>query len=217
MARIASNFFVVATIIIAATSPMLARAVRDRYPFGSKFTGDGTYYGEIPPGDGHCAIEHPLPDMYEGMIPMAVSLHDMYDDSAMCGACIVGFGTGVGSGKNPIKGTFRGFVSDSCAECAKGDLDFAMVGDGRWDIIWKFVQCRSGGDPQFIFEGSNEWYWKIQSRATTSPVKELWIDGEKATKTDDNFFTASEGPYYGKKVVRTTTVFGEKKKTKVSL
>eukprot|EP00904_Undaria_pinnatifida_P005778 jgi/Undpi1/232/HiC_scaffold_1.g00229.m1 len=190
------NTLALATITCTSLLAMLVAPVAplpagDRYPFGSKFSGDGTFYGDVPPGDGNCAIEYPVPDMYEGMIPMAVSLYDMYDDSAMCGACIVGYGTGNGSGKTPITGNFRGFVSDSCEECAKGDLDFATTGDGRWDITWKFVECPSGGDPSFIFEGSNEWYWKIQPRGTGSPVKELWVDGEKATMTQDNFFTAS--------------------------
>ena len=208
-------FFLLAAV--TQTSLMLVPAGAAPYPFGSKFSGDGTYYGDVSPGDGNCAIGYPIPDMYDGMIPMAVSLHDMYDNSAICGACIEGSGTGKGSGKNPIKGSFKGFVSDSCAECSKGDLDFAKSGDGRWDISWKFVACPSGGDPSFIFEGSNAWYWKIQPRGTKSPVKDLWVDGKSATMTQDNFFTAQGGPYYGEQVVKTKTMFGETKTTKVSL
>lgn len=52
----------------------------------------------------------------------------------------------------------------SCPECSSGDLDFAADGDGRWDISWHFVPCDGGDDITYIFEGSNEFYWKIQPR-----------------------------------------------------
>ena len=212
-----TNSILILAAVVSASLFLLSPASAAHYPYGNKFSGDGTYYGDVSPSDGNCAIDYPIPSMYDGMIPMAVSLYNMYDDSAMCGACIEGTGTGKGSGKNPIKGKFKGFVSDSCGGCAKGDLDFAKSGDGRWDISWKFVECPSGGNPSFIFEGSNEWYWKIQPRETKSPVTQLWVDGKKATMTQDNFFTASNGPFYGEQVVKTQTMLGETKKTKVSL
>ncbi|CAM9664879.1 unnamed protein product, partial [Laminaria digitata] len=215
MVHIMNDILVLAAAV--STSLLLNPASAAPYPFGGKFSGDGTYYGDVSPSEGNCAFEHPLPSMYNGMIPMAISLHDMYDDSTMCGACIEGTGTGHGSGKNPIKGKFKGFVSDSCEKCSKGDLDFAKSGDGRWDIEWKFAECPSGGDPSFMFEGSNEGYWKIQARETKSPVTQLWVDGKKATMTKDNFFTASGGPFYGEQTVKTKTMFGETKKTKVAL
>lgn len=60
------------------------------YPYGETFTGDGTYYGEIPLGDANCAFDDPQPSIYDGMIPMAVSKYNMYDGSAICGACLEG-------------------------------------------------------------------------------------------------------------------------------
>lgn len=49
----------------------------------------------------------------------------------------------------------QGYVSDKCPECKDGDLDFAMAGDGRWDIKWKFVPCPGSNDkPSFLFEGA---------------------------------------------------------------
>lgn len=211
-----SNILVLAAA--AGTSLLLAPvASAAPYPFGVDFSGEGTYYGDVSPGDGNCAIEDPIPSMYNGMIPMAVSLYDMYENSAVCGACVEGYGTGRGSGADPIEGPFKGFISDSCGGCAKGDLDFAMVGDGRWNIEWKFVECPSGGNPSFIFEGSNDWYWKIQPRETKSPVIKLLVNDEEATMTQDNFFTASAGPYYGEQMVTTTTLFGETQRTMVSL
>ena len=195
MVHITDNIMSLSAVVGA--SLMLSPASAATYPFGSKFKGDGTYYGDVSPSEGNCAIEHPIPSTYNGMIPMAISLHDMYDDSTICGACIEGTGTGKGAGKNPIKGKFKCFVSDSCEECAKGDLDFAKSGDGRSDIEWKFLECPSGGNPSSIFEGSNGWYRKIQARETESPVTQVWVDGKKATMTQDKFFTASGGPFYG--------------------
>lgn len=217
MVQMMSNMLVLTAA--AATSLLLlaSGASAAPYPFGVDFSGEGTYYGDVSPGDGNCAIEDPIPSMYSGMIPMAVSLYDMYENSAVCGACVEGYGTGGGSGADPIKGPFKGFISDSCGGCAKGDLDFAMVGDGRWDIEWKFVECPSGGNPSFIFEGSNDWYWKIQPRETKSPVIKLTVNGEEATMTQDNFFTATAGPFYGQQTVTTTTLFGETKTSMVSL
>ena len=49
-----------------------------------------------------------------------------------------------------------------CPECAFGDLDFALSGDGRWDITWRFVPCEDSSDQTFLFEGSNEFYWKVR-------------------------------------------------------
>lgn len=215
MVQTLSNVFVLAAV--AAASLLLHLASAASYPYDQKFSGDGTYYGETHPGDGNCAIEEPVPSMYDGMIPMAVSLGEMYDGSKICGACIEGSGTGVGSGGNPITGTFKGFVSDSCGGCAKGDLDFAQVGDGRWDIEWKFVECPGSGNPSFIFEGSNDFYWKIQARETTTPVAKLWVNDVQARMTQDNFFTIEAGPYYGEQLVRTETILGDTKQTHVAL
>lgn len=117
----------------------------------------------------------------------------------MCASA--GTASGSGSGHDPLPSSFKGFVSDSCGECAQGDLDFARSGDGRWDVSWKFVECPKGGEPSFIFEGSNEWYWKIQPRETGTPVTQLWVNGDEATMTQDNFFTISNGPYKGKQLV----------------
>jgi len=33
-------------------------------------------------------------------------------------------------------------VNNLCPECKKGDLDFALDGDGRWEIEWKAIGRR---------------------------------------------------------------------------
>jgi hypothetical protein len=47
--------------------------------------------------------------------------------------CALAYGTGQGSGANPISKTpFMVFINDKCPECAKGDLDLSGGLDGRW-------------------------------------------------------------------------------------
>ncbi|CAM9505515.1 unnamed protein product, partial [Sphacelaria rigidula] len=165
-------------------------------PYGQTFTGEGTYYGDIPIGSGNCAMRGDL-SVYDGMIPLAINAAQ-YEGSMMCGACIEGRGTGRGAGGNPITGSFKGFVMDQCPECAHGDLDWGTSGDGRWEIEWQFVPCERGGKPDFTFEGSNPWYWKIQATGCRGPVDELFVNRKYARKTDDNFFLMEEGtPFYG--------------------
>ncbi|CAM9965889.1 unnamed protein product [Ascophyllum nodosum] len=186
------------------------------YPFdGTTFSGDGTYYGET--SNGNCAIM-PIPSMYSGMIPVALNA-GQYGGSEMCGACIEGEGSGNGAGSDPITGTFKAYVMDKCPECSTGDLDFSKSGDGRWDISWKFVACPGSDKPSFIFEGSHEYFWKIQPRGTKTPVTELTVDGASGVKTDDNFFEIPGAPYplYGAQTVKTTTMLGKTATQEVSL
>lgn len=151
---------------------------------------------------------------------IAVALNNpQYGDSLMCGACIEGEGSGVGSGGNPISGKFKAYVSDKCPECQHGDLDFSESGDGRWEISWKFVPCSGGREePSFIFEGSHEFYWKLQPRGTETPVVELSVNGAKGERTDDNFFIVTEGvPFYGEQHVSTKTVGGTTHEMEVAI
>eukprot|EP00903_Cladosiphon_okamuranus_P017318 g15956.t1 len=185
-------------------------------PYDERFTGDATYYGAIPDGEGNCAIRPPLPSMYDGMI--AVALNDaQYGDSVMCGACIEGEGSGEGAGADPVEGPFKAYVTDRCPECAFGDLDLALSGDGRWDITWRFVPCEDSSDQTFLFEGSNDYYWKIQPRGGKSPVEKLWINGQEAARSQDNFFILEGGPFSGEQEVHTKTVLNKRRKQSVAL
>lgn len=106
--------------------------------------------------------------------------------------CVEITGTGEGSGSDPITGTFTAFVSDQCPECAEGDLDLAESGDGRWDISWKAVPCETG-TISFYFEGSNNFYLKMQPRNMASPATTVKVNGAEGTRTQDNFFEFSDG------------------------
>ncbi|CAM9633405.1 unnamed protein product [Discosporangium mesarthrocarpum] len=203
------NFSIAA--LLAVASPLVG-AVN---VYDTEFTGEGTFYGPQPSGQGNCALTQPIPDIYDlgpDYIPIALN-HEQYDGSLMCGACIEGEFTGEGLGVfNPEEGQeFRGYVSDRCPECKKGDLDFGMSGDGRWNIKWKFVDCERGGSPTFRFEGSNPWYWKIQPRGMVRPPKKVTINGATATRSQDNHFVYHSGEPLHEATVRVKMLNKKKK------
>lgn len=144
----------------------------------------------------------------------------MYNKSAYCGACIKGWGSGEGLGRDPIKGPFKAYVVDQCKDCGHDDLDFfyPTQKDGRWEIEWSFYPCPAVPQPKFkfLFEGSNQDYWKIQPRFTATPVKELKVSGNLASRTDDNFFEVDGYTFDGEQQVETTTIKGVTETTGVS-
>ena len=91
-----------------------------------------------------------------------------------------------------------------------------MSGDGRWDIEWEFVAC-PGESVSFEFQGSHEYYWKIQPRGTSTPVVSLEINGQKTYRTDDNHFVLDGVLLNGAQTVTTTTVAGVTQTFRVSL
>lgn len=92
----------------------------------------------------------------------------------------------------------------------------SMSGDGRWDIEWKFVAC-PGETVSFKFEGSNPYFWKLQPQGTKTPVESLTINGQVASRTQDNFFELEGGPWEGSQTVETVTVAGVTEISEVSL
>jgi hypothetical protein len=106
-------------------------------------------------------------------------------------------GTGPGSGANPIGQSIPAVVTDLCPECASGSVDLGWQGDGRWDISWKAVNCPTTSGFQYLFQGSNPWYIKLQARNTKIPVRLIEIlvgtNIYAGTRTPDNFFTF-QGP-----------------------
>lgn len=177
---------------------------RDAY--GPIFKGDGTYYGFTT--DGNCAIRPPVPNMYSGMVPVAIN-NAQYAGSLACGACLEVEGTGRGLGANPIRGKFKAFVMDRCPECKFGDLDLSASGDGRWEIKWRFVKC-PGEAVSLLFEGSNAYYWKLQPRGSKTPIKKAWLNGMQGSRSQDNFFVFRSGSgIRTPAILRTQDIFGE--------
>ncbi|CAM9655382.1 unnamed protein product, partial [Choristocarpus tenellus] len=178
------------------------------------FEGIGTSY-EVTSA-GNCAIRDPIPEMYDGKIPLALN-YLQYGNSEMCGACVMGKGT---SENSPTTGTFEGYIMDRCRECNHGDLDFKMSGnewETEWEIEWEFVEC-DGGKPTFLFEGSNSYYIKVQPRGMSAPAKKVKIDGIKGTRTQDNFFEVHNGDGFPEEFkIKVKTRDGNKYKSKISL
>jgi expansin (peptidoglycan-binding protein) len=201
-----------AIAVVAAT--LAATCADGAGVFGTTFSGDATYFG--PGGGGNCALDGPVPALYAGRIPVALN-NPQYGNSEMCGACISGQGTGVGSGSTPVRGNFEAYVSDRCPECKSGDLDFGISGDGRWKITWKFVPCKAAS-MSFKFEGSNPYYYKVQIRGLSSPAVSAVIDGTRATRTMDNFFVATSSKGFAASVpIQVKTVLGQTYNAQLSL
>ena len=183
--------------------------------------GDGTYYGEIDPGDGNCAFGNVDKLSAFRRADMYVAINDkQYEGSMACGMCVKLKGNGKGSGNDPIPSEWQtAIVVDRCPECAEGDLDLAQSGDGRWDLRWKAVPCpgTKRRSFQYAFEGSNDYYLKLQVRNSYVPISKVELQNggryRQLSRTSDNHFEATGGdfqtPFGSEMRIRITSVFGE--------
>lgn len=174
--------------------------------YGKTFNGEGTFYGLTSGGNCGMGAQSDLPEMYHSMLPVAIN-HDQYAKSASCGACLEVTGHGNGIGTTPITGTFYAYVHDHCHECKKGDLDLSSSGDGRWNISFKFIPCPQNS-PELLFEGSNDYYKKIQIRGLTYPAWGMHISGKRGGRSQDNFFVSYDGPFPQHGMLRVKDVMG---------
>lgn len=189
-----SPFF---TVLLALTSCLVVEEVSSQFSradYGSEsspiwFEGEGTYYGYTD--GGNCAMRE-LPSEYTSL--PAVAINDaQYAGSASCGACVEYTGNGQGSGGDPIVGTHIAYIHDRCPECSHGSLDLSQDGDGRWKIRFRFVPCPFEDHLSFLFEGSNDFYWKLQPRGLKYPVDTVTVNGLSSYRTQDNFFIVQNG------------------------
>jgi len=167
-------------------------------------TGSGTYYGVQTGAGGACSI-YPRPAFMSSLSTVAMNSPQFglgLAASMSCGMCVQVIGTGSGSGANPISTSksFVAVVDDLCPECKSGDLDLAKAGDGRWGISWVAVDCPVTGNLQYLFQGSNTYYLKLQVRNHRIPIKAvdfLGKDGKyySGQRTSDNFFEVPSYPY----------------------
>ncbi|BFZ23916.1 hypothetical protein BsWGS_26955 [Bradybaena similaris] len=161
------------TIILSADGAS-NQAVLNLY--SHEFKGDGTYYGKIL--EGTCSYGDDIPAAAkDSRIYALVALNaPQFLNSLACGICLRVVGSGHGLGANPITGQHIVFVKDLCPECKTGDVDFALNGDGRWDISIQAVQCPVGNTKiQYSFQGSNQWYVKVQVRNSRIPITGLQL------------------------------------------
>ncbi|BFZ23917.1 hypothetical protein BsWGS_26957 [Bradybaena similaris] len=165
-----------ATVLICFVNADGARnqAVLDL--FQHEYHGDGTYYGNIK--EGTCAYGTDLPPAATNpKIRSLVALNaPQFMGSLVCGLCLRVVGSGHGLGTNPISGEYIVFTKDLCPVCKAGDVDFALDGDGRWDIVIQAVQCPVGNTKiQYSFHGSNQWFVKLQIRNARIPITEVQL------------------------------------------
>lgn len=102
------------------------------------FNGDGTFYGDGGHGaEGACMLERG----FNG-IPMTVAInHEQWMGGAVCGRCVLIQPTLNGIGMTPIAEPLKATIDNLCPECNYGDIDIGLDGDGRWKILWEFVEC----------------------------------------------------------------------------
>jgi len=180
--------------------------------------GDATYYGES--SGGHCSLDTPsLPPagLTTNGIWQTVALNTaQYGTSEPCGMCVMLYPNGTGSGGNPLPGIRKVFVADECPTCNNGDLDIASVGDGRWQMHWIAVPCGIESNVQYLLQGSNPYYIKLQVRNHNYPILSVKALGGSTfyefTRTSDNFFTAPGGfpfPWSAPLELQITSVAGQ--------
>jgi len=183
--------------------------------FFTQQTGEGTYYGG---GDSTAACGlYPLPAFASSLTRVALNTDQFQsgDLSQGCGMCVTLHGTGSGNGADPIIGPIYAYVNDLCPGCSNGDLDLGINGDGRWQIEWKANDCPVGDTYlQYLFQGSNDYYIKVQVRNNRVPVSRFEFQGGDGVwyvgvRTSDNFWTAPSGfpfPFTFPLEVRVTSV-----------
>jgi hypothetical protein len=110
-----------------------------------------------------------------------------YALGAACGTCIYACfdDLGVGRGERCIEA----IVDDECPECRSGDLDLGEVGDGRWPVNWRIIQCPTRQDGlKFTTQGSNPWYAKVKVQGGPGSASGMTCNGLSGKLTPDAFF-----------------------------
>jgi hypothetical protein len=169
--------------------------------------GDGTYFGANGDSRGACedyrANGKTVPT---GAIRVAMNAKQ-WSHGMSCGVCLEV--TGMGFTKA------LAVVTDLCPECKKGDLDFALDGDGRHHVSWEAVPCTHASAFQYIMQGSNQWYVKLAVRGARVPVVKLEAKSggawHKGKKVEGGFFElqASGGQWNFPLQVRLTAFTGD--------
>jgi len=137
-----------------------------------------------------------------------------YNGSVVCGMCLMVTGNGTGSGSNPIVGTFKAFVNDLCPTCSYGSLDLGTGLDGKWLISWIAVDCEVKSNVQYMLQGSNDYYIKLQVRNTNVPVSSVNLVQDSIvtplSRTSDNFFQSSFSNNIQLPIhIQVTSIFGQ--------
>jgi len=189
------------------------------YPgyFTGSQSGQATYYGVYTNG-GACTLDPTPPAGTASSTYATVAIAtNVWANSEFCGTCLNVNYLGTGSGANPPPSNFLVYVNNECPSCSTNGIDLGLSGDGVWNVAWEAVPCPVGStNIQFLLQGANSYYIKLQVRNTLYPVYlvEVLQNGayNALERTADNFFTAGSTvtfPLVFPLTVRVTAATGE--------
>lgn len=170
----------------------------------SVFSGTTTFYPAA--GYGNCSYPLPGPLLYAAAASPAV-----YNGAAVCGTCLQ---------VTSAKGTATVILQDLCPSCTGHNLDMDTGAINALDslggivpIQWQITGCPVTGAVQFVYQGSNPYYVKVQVRNHRFPVSKFEaVSGNTYTelaRTPDNFFIAPAGLGQGPFTFRITDILGD--------
>ncbi|KAK9822508.1 hypothetical protein WJX81_007870 [Elliptochloris bilobata] len=129
--------------------------------------GEATFYGQQQAQDSYadCSLSENYANVnhlpWTNGISTTLALNGIqFADSAACGLCIMYRGRGGGLGTTPVPTTAwaMGFVNNRCGECAHGDIDQDLNGDGRYNVDWYAVPCNVG-DSKLSYKTITKSHW----------------------------------------------------------
>ena len=167
---------------------------------------EATYYTSTA-GSGACTVD------WSAGEHIAAMNNPQWDGSAHCGECL--------SVTGPLGSTIVKVV-DLCPECISGDLDLSLAafaaianpGDGRVDISWERVECPVAGNLAFRFQGSHEFYLKLQALDHRQGVQAMSVfhngSYQPMARSSDNHFIYLPGSQMTPPLaIRLTSTTGE--------
>ncbi|KAL3866262.1 hypothetical protein ACJMK2_043576 [Sinanodonta woodiana] len=137
------------------------------------FRGNASFYGtgysgmcQIPPN----SLPHAAQS--RNTEPAALNKPQLYG-SLTCGMCLRVTPQRTLVGHTPLRNEYV-YITDVCENCLAGDIDLATNGDGLWAIDLQAAQCPVQNTKiSYKFQGSQEWFIKLQIRNTRFPVTEV--------------------------------------------
>jgi len=114
---------------------------------------------------------------------------------------------------------FIAYVVDSCDGCDQGfgpgwDVYDSTVKSGAWLVNWTAIECPGSQLVSYEFEGSNQWYIKLQVRAHKVPLLAVrWDSGAgliDMPRSGDNHFLLTGQTTSLPLTFEFESVFGEK-------
>ncbi|KAL3144188.1 hypothetical protein ABBQ32_003969 [Trebouxia sp. C0010 RCD-2024] len=220
-----ASLFLAAALLF--TAPFRSHANLDWESMTSQIhlqKGDGTSYGSGQDYQGTCsygsnmANTNDLP--WSSGLSMTVAMNDdQFGSSVACGMCVTFQGTGSGIGTMPIPGGgdwLTALVTNRCPECARGALDQAINGNGRWGVQWYATPCPVG-DSTLVYSITviDQYWFSLVVSNTFVPLKsvEYNIDGQwwSATRSVNNQwpYHREVGDFSFPMPIRVTSVAGQ--------